>query len=435
MLHKFRRQLRSFPGLIDVLQCSLEHFFSEKIEEKFEKIEKMFSKDPRRYYYIEYEETVPYPIQWWKLLNDIRRQGYHLNMRIHTQIQKLQEVLLFDYIAEILEAHGFLKLPEDPFLKQIMENVTHSRSFIYQLSIAANYLSNRFNVSFPEITGSGTVDVKAEKDGKGILVECKSIEPPYYNSLAAEILRIMQRARLNKILFVKINKPPYDRKSAKNLAIRIIKSCQSKIKDDDFELDVISLPHIINETVKYEDFSPIPHIFNWLPEGLKKNCLKSDRTYFAGDVKTFGSRIIIKNPKIIILKEQDEEKILTTKLLRSLRESKNQLEKEDGRNFLNYARIICVDLSNIVGRLSNIVSEGGIKPIDAIKREKINSLKNIVIKWLESHQDITDVVLSVSSLYMDRLGSYLTLKFECIPAMNINQAIYPRGWCLEMMIK
>jgi len=400
----------------------------KKIWSKAEKIEEMIPRNSRKYHYIEYDEFVPYPIQWWKLLNDIRYQGYRLNPKIQTQPQRLQEIILFDYVAEILEMHGLLRAPEHPFLKQILENVVHSRSFIYQLLIAANYLSNNFSVSFPEITGSGNVDIKVKKDDKVVLVECKSIEPPYYNSLVAEVLRRMQKIGLNKALFIKIKKPPYDRKHAKELALQIIKSCQGEFQADDFTLEVIDLPHMIRETVKNKRSRPPFPLIDKLCEELGVDRRKLDRIYFSCQSKILNNEVFIKDLKLIIIREQNVKDIIRKKLLENLKKARSKLKKERGVD-----KLICIDISNVIGRLSNLISESGIKPVNVAKMEAINHLKQVTIRWLNSHQDVIDVILSTSHLYEDPSERHLFLTFVPIPAKNIKPSIYPQGWTIDVL--
>jgi len=65
------------------------------------------------------------------LLYKIRGQGYVLNLNISSQVEDLQEILLFDYAAEILEKNGLIHPPDDERLRQLMERgqqgVTKSR--------------------------------------------------------------------------------------------------------------------------------------------------------------------------------------------------------------------------------------------------------------------------------------------------------------------
>jgi hypothetical protein len=77
--------------------------------------------------------------------------------------------------------------------------------FINEVFIAANYLSNGFNVTMPDLSESGGVNIYAEKQGIKIWCECKRLrKDELYTEMAIRILQWLHEKRVNVLIVIDI---------------------------------------------------------------------------------------------------------------------------------------------------------------------------------------------------------------------------------------
>jgi len=288
------------------------------------------------------------------LLYKIRGQGYVLNLNISTQVEDLQKVLLFDYAAEILEKNGLIHPPDDERLRQLMERgqqgVTKSRSYIYEMIIAANYITYGFNVDMPREEGS--VDIIAEEDEK-IYIECKVLEPPYWNTFTAKLFKLMNRRRINAILTINVRKAPYSHREAELLSEKVLEAYENKTEFNEFTLQHISLPYITEKNVGFLIGDPYFYLSTFLMNklGVIQNV---DYMSMAADVGIFNGKIKIREPKAIIVRHINKIDELK-KLKRKLREAKRKFKNVKIKHGAN--KLICIDLSELLHEVVRIGEE------------------------------------------------------------------------------
>ena len=340
--------------------------------------------------------------RWYDLLHTIKEREYSFDLRFSTDIEEFMRLLLFVYGFDLLVRNGILSLAEKKVIGALRDK-NRFESLIYETIIASNYVSNGFNVKFPELFGK-RVDIYAEKQNVKVYAECKTLKRnEKYIDIAVEIGSWLNEKRINVLLDVTLPKTPKkeDVKKVGDLVKEVLERGEAH-RDGDFKISFTELPEYIHE--------PFPiSISN--PENVEF-IFSSSRVRFS--VKGLE----VREPKLIILRNPSKYEEVSRRLKATLKEAYNQLKTVKGRN------VIYIDVSEVVGRPILQIPE--LISLTTGPELMYGRLETFVRSWLENHAEIDAVVMTEPKLYVDSFGIPYAIVLE---SKTISSYIAP-GWSI-----
>jgi hypothetical protein len=196
---------KTTKSLVDFLEYFLVKIFGKEfIESEYGKLKTYVPKGkPEELRYL-ITPNVHRVGRWYNLLHIIKEREYSFDLRFSTDIEEFMRLLLFVYGFDLLVRNGILPLAEKKVTGALRDRDRFD-SLIYETIIASNYVSNKFNVKFPELFGE-RVEFYAEKYfaeakeyvGKGdsvqasekmykVVEECIKALAQHYNMLEHEV--------------------------------------------------------------------------------------------------------------------------------------------------------------------------------------------------------------------------------------------------------
>jgi tetratricopeptide (TPR) repeat protein len=161
----------------------------------------------------------------------------------------------------------------------------------------------------------------------------------------------------------------------------------------------------------------------------------TDIIYAAGGIYVgiFDGIPKIREPKILLFKYSYFKKLdwIRRKLKGRLEEAYKNLTTTSNTTNEGISRLICVDLTDVVGK--------GVIPLLEMQTQHdevlVKELEIDVKKWLESHPKIDGVVLTRSKLYLDPLWNPYAFVFEPrVITLSETPLPTPKGWSVMIPV-
>jgi hypothetical protein len=340
--------------------------------------------------------------RWYSLLHTIKEREYSFDLRFSTDVEEFMRLLLFMYGFDILVRNDILPSAEKRVAGALRDR-SRFESLMYEIVIASNYVSNKFNVKFPELFGE-RVDIYAEKQDVKVYAECKTLKrSEKYVDVAVEIGSWLNEKKVNVLLDITLPKTPKkeDVKKVGDLVKEVIEKGEMH-GDGDIKVSFMELPEYIHE--------PFPvSISN--PENVEFILSSS---YVRFSVKGLE----IREPKLIILRNLSKYEEVSRRLKAVLEEANNQLKTVKGR------KVIYIDASEVVGRLILQIPE--LIRLTTGPELMYGKLEAFIRSWLENHAEIDAVVMTEPKLYVDSFGIPYAIVLE---SKTISSYIAP-GWSI-----
>ena len=405
--------LEEFKNLISLIS-SITRFLEEVFGRDFlvhelEKLEWKPRSSPEEYEYLK-EIDIHRAAKWYKMLNSFKERGYRFDLRFTIEVEEFMELLLFYYSLKILIEKGVIDLRS-----RVVQGKLHSSDleqfddFTNELLVAANYLSNGFNVAMPELSGSGKVDIHAEKGDIKIWCECKRLrrDEPYVE-IAVEILRWLHEKGVNTLIDIIFTKTPSEKPDT------IIRVIEKYIEKGQLE-KVGSLEQIM--------VSPLPSISD-APLDIRISTENIEYLVYAAYIGVFEGRMKIRDPKIVVFRNISKVNEVIKKLERRPRDAYEQLGRVEASS-RGVRKVIQVDVSDAVGAIV-VPYYGG----DIYREEVLRKIEDFCIDWLFKHSDVDAVILMIRKVHLDPFGypHALVVEYRTVTPYT------PLGWTVETVI-
>ena len=193
---KFRESM-SIAELVEVLLGFLEDVFGRDF---LVKGLELLKKKPRgrveEYQYLR-EVNVHRAVRWYCLLKTFRDRGYRFDLRFSVEVREFMNLMIFYYTFKHLLDKSIVDLSSRNVQGRLHGDPGQFDDFTHEVLVASNYASNNFRTEMPDASGSGIVDVYAEKGSIKIWCECKRIRrEEVYNNIVIELLRWLHKKNL-----------------------------------------------------------------------------------------------------------------------------------------------------------------------------------------------------------------------------------------------
>lgn len=403
------KNVRGSQNLIKRLMYFLEKVFGKVwLEQELSKTQHKLHGKPEDFSFL-VDVNIHQAAKWWALCNILERRGYKFDLRFMTDLEDFMELMLFCCNLNTLLEKGIINLEDRQFMGRLKDRRLFT-SLVYELLVATNYVTQGYEVEFPEIMGKEPVDIHVKQDKVGAFVECKRLEyKALWSATAKQFLKKATKNGVNVATRVEVKRPPQKHPEAVKLAklmMDIVKQESSSIPESGVEINFKSLPTLI-EGSKFE----VP--------------LDSDADYLtlSGYVGVFRDGIKIRDPKIVAFKDIERMRRAKERLRENLKKASKQLLSIAGEN-----KIICIDVSSVVRKI--VLSIGEQDP----EREELRDLMAKAKEWLRDHQNISAVILTWAKLYIDPLGVPTFFLIETMPITSraeISDLPLFKGWTCE----
>ena len=401
---------KDLSSLISSVTKFLEEVFGRDfLVSELKKLEWKPRSRPEEYEYLR-EISIHRAAKWYKLLNSFKERGYRFDLRFSIEVEEFMELLLFYYSLKMLIEKEVIDLRS-----RVVQGKLHSGDleqfddFINELLVAANYVSNGFNVAMPELSGFGKVDIYAEKDGIKIWCECKRLrrDEPYLE-IAVEILRWLHEKGVNALIDITFAKTPREKLDT------IVKVIEKYIEKGQLE-KVGPLEQVM--------VSPLPSISD-APLDIRISTENIEYLVYAAYMGIFEGRMKIKNPRIVVFRNINKINEVINKLERRLRDAYEQLGRVEASG-RGVRKVIQVDVSDAVGAI--VVPYYG---RDIYREEVLRKIEDSCRYWLFKYPDVDAVILMIRRVHLDPFGypHALVVEYRTVTPYT------PLGWTVETVI-
>ena len=207
--------------------------------------------------------------------------------------------------------------------------------FVNELFVASNYASNFFRTNMPELSGSESIDVYAERGGIEIWCECKKLrrrDP--YTELAIGLMQWLHEKGMNLLLDITFTQAPREKSEL------IIKAIESYIEKGHLE-GMDSLERLT--VLPLADVSDAPLNVKISPENV-------EYLVYAAYIGVFEGRLKIKDPKILIFRNNNKVKEVINRIEHKLEEAYGQL-KMIKVSYRGERKVVQIDVSDAIGAI------------------------------------------------------------------------------------
>lgn len=404
-------RIRSSRSLIESLNSFLEKVFGTEVREEAQRHYAWGRASPESYEYLR-PPGVHRAAKWYAMLQRFKERGYSFDLRFSAEIEEFQKLLAFAYSFDVLIQSNVISL-KNSRVKGALLDRDRFESLIYETLIAANYVSNGFDVQLPDLLGEGRVDIHIKKDNVEAYIECKKLrKSERYVDIAIKTMQRIHRRKFSGVIDVTLKKTPTTSKDVENV-VKLVERAIEENKDSMLSeyaiVRIQRLPPLLENV--YELHIPQPESVEYLIS-----------SFYAG---IFNGILKIKEPKLLILRDPNRIEKLKRQLLNELRRALEQLRTvtESGTR-----KIIYMDISEVAGRpvlqLPEFVRV-------SVGPEIITShLEAACREWLLKHPHVDTIVLTQLKLYLDTSGLPYVLVLENKPVLSY---VAP-GWSIETLI-
>jgi len=382
---------KDLPGLISSIIRFLEKVFGRNfLIQEVEKLKWRPRSKPEEYKYLK-EVNIHRAARWYKLLNSLKERGYRFDLRFSIEIEEFVNLVLFYYSLETLIERGVIDLGSRVVQGRLHGNPEQFDDFVNELFIASNYASNGFRTSMPELTGSESIDVYAERGGIKVWCECKKLrrrDP--YTELAIGIMQWLHEKGMNLLLDLTFTQTPREKSEL------IIKAVEDYIEKGYLE-GTYSLERL---TVL-----PLADVCD-APLNVKISLENIEYLVYAAYMGVFEGRLKIKDPKILIFRNNNKVKEVINRIKRKLEEAYEQLKTIEVSN-KGERKVVQIDVSDAIGTIVVPYYDEGV-----YKEEMLSNIENFCKDWLLKRPDIDSVVLVIRRVHLDPFGHLYAIVVE-----------------------
>jgi len=368
-------------SLIKGLKAFLEEIFGvDLINKELDSMRKMPKYKPEDLYYI-IEPNIHRAAKWYKLLKAMEERGYSFDLRFSVEVEEFMNLLAFTYSFNEILCKGVLDIRDNIVYGKIRDR-DRFESLMYEIIVAANYVSNNFHVEFPDLGKSrirGRMDIYAEKGATKVYAECKALRRENkYAVLAVNTVRKLQDEDLCALVDITLLRTPRTSKDVRDIMLLLDKAIEAgTISESGAKIEVRELPKYMRKSLEISVLKP-----RYIEYVLASSFVRFSQYGFE-----------VKEPKIVIVKHVNKFKELKRRLKRRLHEAHGQLKDTKGR------RVIYVDVSDVVGK--PIIQLPELIKLSSGPDILLGELEGFIRSWLEKHPDIDAIALSLKKIYMD----------------------------------
>lgn len=404
-------RIRDTRSLIESLSSFLERVFGTEMVREAQKLHARKYLSPESYEYLRLPK-VHRAIKWYGMLQRFKERGYSFDLRFSMEIEEFQKLLMFAYSLDTLVQSNIISL-ENSKVKGALLDCDRFESLIYEITIAANYVSNGFEVRLPDLLGEDRVDIHIRKDSVETYIECKKLRrSEKYVDIAIKTMQRIHRHKFSGIIDVTLKKTPTSSKDVENV-VELIEKAVIENKDyvasEYVTISVQRLPPLL-ENVR-ELYIPQPESVEYLVS-----------SFYAG---IFNGVLKVKEPKLLILRDPNRVEKLKKQLLNQLRRALEQLRTVTESKA---RKVIYIDITEVVGRPTLQLPE--LLKITVGPEILASHLEALCREWLLKHPYIDAITLTQLKLYLESLGLPYMLVLENKPVLPY---IAP-GWSIETLI-
>ena len=382
---------KDLPSLTSSIIRFLEKVFGKDfLIQELEKLKWKPRSKPEEYRYL-MEVNIHRAARWYKLLNSLEERGYRFDLRFSIEVEEFMNLVLFYYSLKTLIERRVVDLGSSAVQGRLHSNSEQFDDFVNELFIASNYASNDFRTSIPELSGSESIDVYAEKDGIKVWCECKKLrrrDP--YTELAIGILRWLHKKGMNLLIDLTFTQSPREKPGL------IIKAIKSYIEKGCLK-GVGSLERLT--VLPLADVSDAPL-------NVKITLENIEYLVYAAYIGVFEGRLKIKDPKILIFRNTNKVKEVINRIERKLEEAYRQLKKIKVSN-RGERKVVQIDVSDAIGAIVVPYYDKGV-----YKEEMLRNIENFCKDWLLKRPDIDSVVLVIRRIHLDPFGHLYAIVVE-----------------------
>jgi len=391
-------------SLISSLEGFLDMVFREELRKALEKQRSLKSK-PEVFEYL--RPPVHRVAIWYEILQKLKERGYSFDLRFSSEVEEFQNLMLFACSLDTLIQRRIISL-DDKQVRGGLLDPTRFESLMYEVLVAANYVSNGFSLELPDLLKTGRTDIHANKNGVDVYAECKRLRrSEKYVNVAIEVMRGLHKCKFSGIIDVLLTKPPTTGKQVKE----IVDLIEETIVDGK---DFTSREHVTIRIQKLPEL--IENIYQ-----LSLSCPETIEYLLTSSyVGIFNGILKVKEPKVLILRDLGKPERLKRHLLDRLSEAYNQL-KDAGTKA---RKVIYIDISEIAGR--PVIQLPELIKLAAGPEILASQLEQVCREWLLKHPDLDTVLLTQTKLYLNEVGVPYALVIDNKPV----SAYVASGWTI-----
>ena len=382
---------KDIPGLVSSIIRFLEEVFGKDfLIQELEKLKWRPKSRPEEYKYLK-EVNVHRAAKWYKLLKSLKERGFRFDLRFSVEVEEFMNLILFYYSLKTLIEKKVIDLGSRAVQGRLHGSPGQFDDFVNELFIASNYVSNGFKVSMPELAGSESIDVYAEKGGLKVWCECKRLRrSTSYTGLAIEILQWLHEKKMNVLIDIAFTQTPREKP---RLIVEAVKSYieRGHLKKIGFleRLTISPLP----------DISDAPLNVRVRPENI-------EYLVYAAYMGVFEGKFKIREPKILVFRNINKVKETIKRIERRLNEAYNQLSAVKVSN-RSERKVIQIDVSDVIGAVVIPYHDDR-----AYKEEVLRNIEDFCKDWLLKHPDVDSIVLVTRRMHLDPFGHPYAIAVE-----------------------
>lgn len=363
------------PEFMHLLKSFLEDVFGKDFLERELRILATHSKNKQQYSFLK-EVTIHPAAKWWDTVTKIIQQNNRVNPAMHSQIVEFMESALFFAAFRTLAEKGVISLTNGDVVARLRDR-KNFLPFVYELTLAANYVSNGYNVEFPERSNESklTVDLLVHNESTAAYIECKRLtRRVYWEDVVIEVLNYLNSVRPNSYrITATFPKAPKSPQEARKYSEKVLSALREESTSD---VQIKELPTFI--------------IGN--PRSLFPPQDKETEYY----VSMFGYHPlgIIAEPKVIILRNTGKLKEFKNSVNDRLKQASKQLKNVEDPNV---PKIVAIDVTSFVMEIRNIWSGYANEYI----LQQVDEIRSYIKSRLSKSQHIDGVLITRSVIHLD----------------------------------
>jgi hypothetical protein len=326
--------------------------------------------------------------RWWLLCKKLASRNYRFDLRFSTDIEAFMDLMIFFLSSKTLLEKGVVK-KENRALLGRLKDLGLFQSLFYEMLIAANYVTQDFDVAFTELEGSGRFDLRVERLGSKACIECKRLEPRNpWEPIASILLSELERERINVAVEVTVKRKPQSNNEVRHLVEVVIQSARKgpgHHQSDGIEARVAFLP----EESEGDIFVPV-------------NIERPDYVAWSMQAGVINGRPRIRDAKLVVFRDLGKTRRVVNMLKKRLEDAKRQLSSTS----VECLRIVLLDVSSAVGRRIHTIGSTSEEPF------LTNDIVTIIQQWMENNPDISRVIVTRNKLHLDPFNIPFALVIE-----------------------
>jgi len=216
-------KIKDQKSLVDSLKVFLEKIFGTDLINKELNILRSVPKGRSEDLRYTIEPNIHRVAKWYKLLKAMKERGYSFDLRFSSEVEEFIKLLIFVYSFNEILRNRVLDI-QNKSVSGALRDRDRFESLMYEITVAANYISNGFYVEFPELGGE-RIDIYAKKDATEAYAECKALRgESKYAELAVNVVEKLQDRELCAFVDITLTRTPRISKDVHDLMVLVNKA-------------------------------------------------------------------------------------------------------------------------------------------------------------------------------------------------------------------